>query len=58
MDKQVYLDGYLRDVYPLNYLNSVQLGRMVDRIAMRDWIAAEPHRGTLELFRIACNFGE
>jgi hypothetical protein len=50
IDMRVWEEGKLRDVYPWNFLNEVQLARPVGGIAFADWIRAAPGRGTLEPF--------
>ncbi len=47
MDKQVYRDGLLRDVYPWNFLTKPQLTKLVDGITLEKWIRQDPRRGTL-----------
>lgn len=47
LERATYESGELRWVYPLNYLNNAQLGAPIDGSSLRDWIAADPLRGTL-----------
>lgn len=42
--------GLIRDIYPLNYLNSEQLSRMVFQVTLVDWIRADSKRGQVERF--------
>jgi hypothetical protein len=39
--------GYLREVYPLNVISAPHLEQRIDGLALADWIAAEPNRGSL-----------
>jgi hypothetical protein len=42
-----FRDGWLRDVFSLNWLNEIQLSMPVYGQPLRDWIAATPDRGAL-----------
>lgn len=46
MENQVYRDGTIRDVFPINFLSPVALGRDVGGITLREYIA-RPGHGTL-----------
>lgn len=46
MEKQVYRDGTLRDVFPLNFLSPIALTRDVGGKTLREYIA-QPGHGTL-----------
>lgn len=39
--------GYLRDVYPLNVISEPHLSQRIDGLALADWIAQSPQRGSL-----------
>lgn len=39
---------YLRDIYPLNFLNPHHLAMQVKGQSLQDWIAADPKRGSLK----------
>jgi hypothetical protein len=45
--KGKYSTGDLRDIYPLNVLSAAHNQRMVDGVALFDWINADSNRGTL-----------
>jgi hypothetical protein len=45
--KGKYRTGDLRDIYPLNVLSSAHNQRMVDGMALFDWINADSNRGAL-----------
>jgi hypothetical protein len=47
MVREVFREGFLRDVYPWNLLNQAQLDRQVDGLSLREWIAHDPERGAL-----------
>lgn len=40
--------GFIRDIYPLNYLNHKQMSRMVFKVPLIDWIRADSERGKVE----------
>jgi len=42
------ISHYLRDVYPLNFLNPHHLAMQVKGQSLKDWIEADPKRGTLK----------
>lgn len=42
-----HLQGYLRDVYPLNVISQPHLDKQVQGMPLREWIIASPERGTL-----------
>lgn len=48
MKRQVYKRGYLRDLYPYNYLTQVHLDRLVDGITLKTWIKQNLSHGTLK----------
>lgn len=45
--RQRYLQGLLRDLYPVNLISAPHLARTVRGRPLPDWIAAVPGRGTL-----------
>jgi hypothetical protein len=47
MGKEVYREGFLRDVYPYNYLSQAHLTRRVGTESLQEWIGSEPSRCTL-----------
>lgn len=47
LKEQVYRLGYLRNVYPYNFLSQPQLDRAIDGIQLREWIAQDAGRGKL-----------
>ncbi len=47
MNRNRHLQGYLRDVYPLNVLSAPHLAQPVAGVPLGQWIAASPERGTL-----------
>ena len=47
MSNGKYRTGDMRDIYPLNVLSSAHNQRMVDGMALFDWINADTSRGTL-----------
>lgn len=42
------ISHYLRDIYPLNFLNPHHLATQVKDQSLKEWIAADPKRGTLK----------
>ena len=47
MAYEVYNRGQLRDVYPWNFLTSLQLNATIGGIRLREWIGELKLRGTL-----------
>lgn len=47
MASRVYDQGYLRDVYPYNWLTEPQLARTVNNLSLGDWISHASNRGSL-----------
>lgn len=43
-------EGYLRDIYPWNFLTAPHLARKVGRQKLANWIGADPRRGELSEF--------
>ncbi len=50
IEQRIYLKGVLRDVYPWNLLTHLQLGRQVEGVPLKQWIADDHSRGTLSSF--------
>ena len=50
MDNEVYRDGILRDVYPMNFLTAPQLNKRIGRSTLRRWIGQTADRGELSHF--------
>lgn len=42
------LSNYLRDIYPLNFINPHHLAMQVKGQSLKDWIEADPKRGSLK----------
>lgn len=47
IDQNRHLQGYLRDVYPMNVLSDPHLRMPVNGVALADWIRTSADRGTL-----------
>jgi hypothetical protein len=47
MDREVYRDGLIRDVYPWSFLTKPQLSRLVGKITLQKWIEQDAARGKL-----------
>ncbi len=45
MPEQVYQQGLIRDVFPLNFLTAVHLEKRIDGTQLRNWIAQDACRG-------------
>ncbi|HUP80851.1 MAG TPA: hypothetical protein VM260_20035, partial [Pirellula sp.] len=48
--EQVYRLGYLRNIYPFNFLSQPQLEREIEGFPLREWIAQGSGRGKLTSF--------
>lgn len=48
MDRQVYREGVLRDVYPWNFLTASHLTAQVNNMVLQDWIQQDEQRGQLK----------
>lgn len=48
MVDRLWKQGVLRDVYPVNFLNTIQLDRCVGKLSLKQWIQMDPCRGQLE----------
>jgi hypothetical protein len=44
----VWRRGFLRDIYPWNFVNRLQLGRLIGDISLERWIQQDARRGRLE----------
>ncbi len=49
IEQRLYEKGFLRDVYPWNFLTSIQLSRPVEGVALLEWIQQGTKRGLLSL---------
>jgi hypothetical protein len=47
---QAYNDGFLRDVYPWNFVSAFQLQVRVEGRTLEEWIHADPNRGRVSDF--------
>lgn len=47
MERQVYREGVIRDVYPWNFLTNPHLEAKVNNISLQDWIQQDEIRGNL-----------
>lgn len=47
MDKQVWRQGLLRDVYPWNFLTRPHLEKQVSGLSLEDWVRQDTRRGSL-----------
>lgn len=50
MGQHAYRDGFVRDVYPCNFLTNPQLSRSVAGASLHDWITHDASRGQLTEF--------
>lgn len=50
MEESVWRDGFLRDVYPWNFLNGAQLAMPVSGLTLERWISQDATKGSLERF--------
>lgn len=48
MERQLYREGLLRDVYLLNLLNNVQLNQKIGYLSLEQWIKENINRGRIE----------
>lgn len=53
-DKSSYLEGYMRDIYPLNVLSNAHLNKHVGEQPLKEWVLRTSERGTLEQLNESC----
>lgn len=49
MTHKIYCEGYIREIYPWNFLTDKQLQLSVGNVKFIEWIQEQPVRGSLEL---------
>jgi hypothetical protein len=54
MQKEIYREGVIRDIYPWNLLNNKHLDFPIDGIPFRQWIQGDRNRGSLTALTDEC----